>query len=241
MKLSLLNKKLLIVEDERLMRNLLFQMLKRMGFNDVSAVDNAEEVVKTNKYWKTDLLISDVEMDGMSGLELIEVIRSEKSALSCEVPIIVLTGMSQLQILMKAAELKIQGFLTKPVSEKILREKIEEILSKSSQLEYRDPKLIINNDDTLKEREQIGSDNGNDQQSVADQDKKQDQLNETVINNVVVELHKLKAGMVLNEDIVARGHTILHAGKVIDEGHIKVLNDLIAFVEKKEIIVNMTK
>jgi len=228
---SLFDKKILIVEDEKLMRNLLFQMLKRMGFNDVYAIDNAEEVVKTYNYLKTDLLISDIEMDGMTGLELIEAIRNEQTPLSKEVSIIVLTGMSKLQILMKAAELKIQGFLTKPVTEELLRERIEEVLTKSKQIEYRDPKLVINKSETQKVSEQ----------KIVDEQKDHEKTKKTELTNVIVDLEKLAVGMVLNEDVVARGRTILHAGKEIQEGHIKVLKDLSALIEKKEFLVNVVK
>ena len=231
---SLLEKKILIVEDEKLMRNLLLQMLKRMGFSNVNAIDNAEEVVKTYNYWKTDLLISDIEMDGMSGLDLIEAIRNKQTPLSTEVSIIVLTGLSKLQILMKAAELKIQGFLTKPVTEELLRNRIEEVLSKSHQIEYRDPKLNITVND---------SSNNEDLDSVDMEDQKENHKNnkKAELINVIVDLDKLSVGMVLKEDVVARGHTILRAGKVIQEGHLKVLNDLRAFIGKKEFMVNMVK
>ncbi len=244
MKLSLLEKKILVVEDERLMRNLLIQMLKRMGFKDVNAVDNAEEVVNTNKFWKTDLLVTDIEMEGMSGLDLIGLIRNERSPLSPEVPIMVLTGMSKLQILMEAAEQKIQGFLTKPVSEDILRQRIEEILGKSSQLVYRDPQLIIETkelSESSQEPLKKVSDNFEDDKNEKEQQENMERTETIIINNVLMDLDKLTVGMVLGEDIVARGHTILLAGKVIQEGHVKVLNDLSAFIDKKEILVNLEK
>ena len=238
MKRSLLEKKLLIVEDERLMRNLLVQMIKKMGFKDVQSEERAEDVVNRNDYRKVDLLITDIEMEGITGLELIKHIREENTVLSPELPVIILTGLSQMQILMEAVELKIQAFLSKPVTEKILHEKIEDVLSKSGQLIYRDANHLLTSFDSTNvekkledEKDTLNIENG---------------INETeenvaLMKNVLVSMDDLSAGMILEEDVIARGSIILRTGKVLQEGHIRVIRDLKAFIENKEILVSLTK
>jgi len=230
MKSEFIEKRILIVEDERLMRNLLIQMVRRMGFKHVEAVESAETVVESGKYRKTDLLITDIEMDNMSGLDLIAAIRKGKSILAPELPIIVLTGMSKMPVLVKAAELKIQGFLTKPVSQDILHERVAEVLEKAVPLTYRKPERLEISDGPLA-----------DEPSPEESAEQQAAPAPKTLNNITVELDKLSVGMVLREDIAARGRTILTAGKAIQEGHVQVLKDLASFIDKKEVVVDIVK
>ena len=238
MKRSFPEKRILVVEDERLMRNLLVQMLHKIGFKEVQSEESAELVLNNPEYMKTDLLITDVEMEKISGLELVKKIRNDQTVFSKELPVIILTGLSQMRVLMDAVELKIQGFLSKPVSEKILLSKVEDVLSKSGQLVYRDINQVFTNnrsDNETDEGNEINAPLSIEKDSTEFQDK---QAN---IKNVLVRLNDLAVGMILAEDIAARGSIILRAGKKIEQGHIQVLRDLEAFIEKKEILVSLIK
>lgn len=113
---------ILIVEDEYEIKTVLEKMLKRRvervfsAFNGLEALD----IYCTSKI---DLIITDVDMPKMNGIELISEIRKNDK----DIPIILLTGLKDLNILVQAVNLHVDLFLQKPVSIERLVDKIEEI------------------------------------------------------------------------------------------------------------------
>ena len=79
--------RVLVVDDERKMRRVLQIMLEQMGLESLAA-DNGEQAVELFDGEKIDLVLTDLKMPGMTGIELIERIRT----LDPDVPVIVLTA-----------------------------------------------------------------------------------------------------------------------------------------------------
>jgi DNA-binding NtrC family response regulator len=99
----------LVLEDEARVRNMLSQALKEMGFNATftSTASAASKAMAAHAY---DILILDLNLPGMNGLEFLESIR----AMRADIQVIILTGFGDLEAAKKAIHLDVVEFLTKP-------------------------------------------------------------------------------------------------------------------------------
>ena len=115
--------RLLVVDDEDGLRTLLKSELELHGF-DVDEADGgsiALEAAKANAY---DVIILDIRMPDIDGLEVLRRIRSEKLARK----VIMLTGVDELKIARETLKLGADDFLTKPVEFKNLIACIERVV-----------------------------------------------------------------------------------------------------------------
>ncbi len=103
--------KILYVEDETPIRKLYTPFIKEKA-SELYVAENGLEGLKLYKKHKPDLIISDIRMPKMDGLEMINNIKSLQS----EVRIIIVTAFSQPQYFTRAIKLGVNGFLVKPVT-----------------------------------------------------------------------------------------------------------------------------
>ncbi|HZH04619.1 MAG TPA: response regulator [Myxococcaceae bacterium] len=115
---------LLIVDDSAAVRMVLKQHLHDRGFNVVEA-ENAQHALERLKYWKVDLVITDVNMPGMNGIALLEHLRQAPKAELRTLPVFLLTGDHFIETdrCLKAGA---AGFLRKPVAQQELVTRVEE-------------------------------------------------------------------------------------------------------------------
>lgn len=117
--------RVLIVEDEPLMREYLIASLQRLNPSFVAA-DAAHDglaalaLFESNSY---DLMITDLRMPGMDGLQLIERIRSMGKTL----PIIILTGYDEFEYARTALHFGVAEYLLKPLNDDALTETLERL------------------------------------------------------------------------------------------------------------------
>lgn len=105
----------LYVEDEKSAREMFSKVLNRQ-FTNVTVCENGLDgylEYKKNFDNKTrfDLIISDINMPKMSGLELVEQVREEDS----EVLVILVTARNEANVIMRALELQVTNYITKPM------------------------------------------------------------------------------------------------------------------------------
>ena len=117
--------RVLIVEDEPLMRHYLIENLSRLhpSFAIADAAHDgiaALALFEKNHY---DLVITDLRMPGMDGLQLIERIRS----LGKTLPIIILTGYDEFEYARTALHFGVAEYLLKPLNDDALRETLERL------------------------------------------------------------------------------------------------------------------
>ncbi|HPR17418.1 MAG TPA: response regulator [Candidatus Cloacimonadota bacterium] len=120
------DKTILIAEDSPTQRMKLKFMLENAGYKVIAAKDGkiALEALQTNE---PSLVISDIEMPEMSGLELCHAIRSNDAYQN--IPIILLTSHKDPQVVLKGLEFGADNFLIKPYDERYLLEKIENMFN----------------------------------------------------------------------------------------------------------------
>ncbi len=91
-------------------------------FKSVALAHTAPRAMELIKQGGIDVVITDIEMPGQDGLSLVEKIR----ATDADLPVIVLSGFSEQDYLFRAANLRIDGYIIKPISSK----KLEPVLNK---------------------------------------------------------------------------------------------------------------
>ena len=119
--------RLLVVDDELSMLMLLETILKKEGF-DVQTATSGEEALGKMKINTPNMVITDLFMDGMNGMQLMESIHSKTPLL----PVVILSGQAQIRDAVKATHLGSSAFITKPIDRDKLVEQISRILNISA-------------------------------------------------------------------------------------------------------------
>jgi AmiR/NasT family two-component response regulator len=111
--------KIVVADDEAIIRMGLRTMLAALG-HEAMLAPNGREALDLIRTQQPDLALLDIQMPLTDGLEAAKVIARKHP-----MPVIILTAFSQAELLEKAVQLPIQGYLVKPVSERDLAAAIE--------------------------------------------------------------------------------------------------------------------
>jgi len=142
MKLENLGKiSILYVEDDKTIQVIFANILKKFVKNLYIAENGEEGLEKFNKF-NPDIVITDIQMPKMNGIELIEEIRKKNKS----IPIIITTAFNNIEYPIKAIKLGIDGFFLKPIEDiqgylRNLEEKAKNIIAKK---ENKKKSAIIN-------------------------------------------------------------------------------------------------
>jgi CheY-like chemotaxis protein len=123
------NKSLLVVDDSATFRQLLCMSLVRVDGitqSNITEAANGEEALTKVKEKHFDLVLTDINMPKMTGLEFVEKVRNE--LMRPELPIIIITTKGAESDVDKGMKLGANGYLSKPVSMSQLRELINGFL-----------------------------------------------------------------------------------------------------------------
>jgi CheY-like chemotaxis protein len=126
--------KILVVEDDPSMLEILRDLLVTDDYDVVTATDGRE--ARTHIYRDTpDLILTDVHMPGMDGLELLERIRGNLS--TRDIPVVFLTGMPEIEKEIHAYDLGADDYIAKPIQEKLLLSRLRGSLLRAHLLRVR--------------------------------------------------------------------------------------------------------
>jgi CheY-like chemotaxis protein len=103
---------ILLVDDSSAVRSVTRALLSKHGFDVVEAPDAAHAIRFLQNGGRADLVISDVEMPNMDGLEMLAIIRGRLQRK--ELPIVMVTSVREVGVLKKAKTLGVQGWVLKP-------------------------------------------------------------------------------------------------------------------------------
>ena len=107
-------KNILVIDDEELVIESLRRLLKREGYEVVVAL-NGKEAIQKVKEINFDLIVSDIRMPGMDGVEIIKNIREYlKQGKKEPIPEILITGYASEESFKRAQELKVADYIYKP-------------------------------------------------------------------------------------------------------------------------------
>lgn len=108
----------LIVDDNVHMRKMLSAIVRAFGVNSVYESPNASHAWEKLRHLNPDIVFLDWMMPGMTGLELVRQIRTSNECPNPFVPIIMLTGHTQVEHVRQARDAGVTEFLAKPISAK---------------------------------------------------------------------------------------------------------------------------
>ena len=118
------NLKVLIVEDEQKLANLIRSSIKDLFFKVITAKDGIEGLKKFNSF-KPDIIISDILMPNLNGLEMCKAIKEQTN-----IPIVILSAHSQKEMLLQAIDIGISKYFIKPFDIESFIEYLKELSSK---------------------------------------------------------------------------------------------------------------
>jgi two-component system, chemotaxis family, chemotaxis protein CheY len=123
-------KRILVVDDSKTMMGIVSQILADANYTDIDQVHDAVSALAALRQKKYDLLITDSQMQPISGLQLTKLIRAD--ARLSKVRIILITGLygEDDETWLDGAD----GYLTKPFAPRDLTEKVADVLSTVAQL-----------------------------------------------------------------------------------------------------------
>lgn len=120
------SKKVLIVDDFSTMRRILKNILKQIGFTNISEADDgstAWEELQKNSF---DLIICDWNMPKMTGIELLKKVRAD--ATFKDIPFLMVTAEAQKQNVIEAVQAGVSNYVVKPFTAESISEKLEKII-----------------------------------------------------------------------------------------------------------------
>lgn len=127
--MTLAETRVLIIDDEAFMRSTLRRMLKLLGCEMVETAESGEQAFDIMETFKPDAIVCDVSMKPMNGLVFTEKLRSHERERLRETPVLILTGSSDAEVVQDALRLGVSAYMLKPVSTKVLGERLRAILS----------------------------------------------------------------------------------------------------------------
>jgi two-component system chemotaxis response regulator CheY len=117
----------LIVDDYKTMLRIIRNLLKQIDFNNVEeATDGSDALIKLRS-GNFGLVISDWNMQPMTGLELLQEVRQDSRLKS--LPFIMITAESKTENVVAAKQAGVSNYIVKPFNAETLREKIEKVLA----------------------------------------------------------------------------------------------------------------
>jgi two-component system chemotaxis response regulator CheY len=106
------------------------KLLKQIGYENVDEASNGEEALKKIKEKSYGLIISDWNMEPMTGFELLKQVRADASVSAT--PFILVTAESKPEIVLAARQAGVSDYLVKPFSAPVLKQKIERVLPRAA-------------------------------------------------------------------------------------------------------------
>ena len=122
--------RVLIVEDNQHMRSLLRTLLNSIGIREVHEAGNGAAALEVLRDKKCDLLLSDLAMKPMDGLDLTREIRQSARSTNPFMPIIMITGYTEKHRVEAARDAGVTEFLAKPITAQSLFARIAEIVER---------------------------------------------------------------------------------------------------------------
>ena len=120
--------RVLVVDDNAHMRKLVMTILQAFGVHQISEAESGERAWTILRETNPDVIVLDWVMEGMSGLELIEMIRTNPQAPNPFVPVIMLTGHTSLDHVRQARDAGVNEFIVKPVSVKTMMSRLVAVI-----------------------------------------------------------------------------------------------------------------
>ena len=123
------NLRFLVVDDFSTMRRIVKNLLNDLGYANVAEADDGQSALPMLKSGGFDFLVTDWNMPGMPGLDLLKAVRADPAL--AKMPVLMLTAEAKREQIVEAAQAGVNGYVIKPFTAITLKEKIDKILGQA--------------------------------------------------------------------------------------------------------------
>ncbi len=120
--------KILIVDDFSTMRRIIKNLLRDLGFTNTAEADDGNTALPMLQNGNFDFVITDWNMPGMQGIDLLKAIRADEKLK--HLPVLMVTAESKREQIIEAAKAGVNGYVVKPFTAVTLEEKINKIFER---------------------------------------------------------------------------------------------------------------
>ncbi len=122
------NMKILIVDDFSTMRRIVKNLLRDLGFNNTQEVDDGLTALPMLKKGDFEFVVTDWNMPGMQGIDLLKNIRADDELK--HLPVLMITAEAKREQIIEAAQAGVNGYIVKPFTAATLKEKLDKIFER---------------------------------------------------------------------------------------------------------------
>lgn len=115
----------LVVDDYKTMIRIIRNLLKQLGFSDVDDAADGTEAIEKMRQKKYGLVISDWNMEPMTGYELLKEVRTDEAL--ARTPFIMVTAESKTENVIAAKKAGVNNYIVKPFNAATLKSKIDAV------------------------------------------------------------------------------------------------------------------
>jgi two-component system chemotaxis response regulator CheY len=120
--------RILVVDDFSTMRRIIKNLLRDLGFQNITEADDGKTALPILKQGGIEFLVTDWNMPGMTGIELIGEVRKDPKL--AHIPILMVTAEAKREQIIAAAQAGVNGYVVKPFTATVLKEKIGKIFER---------------------------------------------------------------------------------------------------------------
>jgi two-component system chemotaxis response regulator CheY len=120
--------RILVVDDFSTMRRIIKNLLRDLGFTNVEEADDGKTALPILKQGRIEFLITDWNMPGMTGIDLLKTVRADPEL--SHIPVLMVTAEAKREQIIAAAQAGVNGYVIKPFTAVVLKEKIEKIFER---------------------------------------------------------------------------------------------------------------
>ena len=120
--------KILVVDDFSTMRRIIRNLLRDLGFTNTDEADDGNTALPMLQSGKYDFLVTDWNMPGMTGIDLLRNVRADDNLKS--LPVLMVTAEAKRDQIVAAAQAGVNGYVVKPFTAAVLKEKIDKIFER---------------------------------------------------------------------------------------------------------------
>lgn len=118
----------LVVDDFATMRKVMRSCLRSLGINQVEEAEDGVQALAYLKRESFDFVITDWNMPRMQGIDLLKAIRADPALRA--IPVLLVTAEAKRENILEAAQAGVNGYVVKPFTPEILREKLELVFAR---------------------------------------------------------------------------------------------------------------
>jgi two-component system chemotaxis response regulator CheY len=120
--------KILVVDDFSTMRRIIKNLLKDLGFTNIQEADDGSTALPMLQQGDFDFVVTDWNMPGMQGIDLLRAIRSDENLK--HTPVLMVTAEAKKEQIVAAAQAGVNGYVIKPFTAATLKEKLAKIFER---------------------------------------------------------------------------------------------------------------